>query len=206
MSYRIARRPHRSPRQNATLAAAQDGGLRGARPAAGAPRRRHRGHHGARSPPSRSPSRPGASAPAARASPAFPGPGEPRDIFDKLEDCATIQQLTRATPTCSPHFPWDKVNDSRELAERAKALGLGFDAVNSNTFQDQPGQALSYKFGSLTHSQTGRARPGGRAQHRVHRDRREARLEGADGVDRRRLQLPRPVEPEQASSTGTSIA
>jgi L-rhamnose isomerase/sugar isomerase len=60
----------------------------------------------------------------------FPGPGEPRGIFDKLEDCATIQQLTRATPTCSPHFPWDKVSDYRELAERAKALGVGFDAVN----------------------------------------------------------------------------
>ena len=83
----------------------------------------------------------------------FPGPGEPRDIFDKLEDCATIHQLTRATPTCSPHFPWDKVSDTRELAERAKALSVGFDAVNSNTFQDQPGQKLSYKFGSLTHSQ-----------------------------------------------------
>ena len=83
----------------------------------------------------------------------FPGPSEPRDIFDKLEDCATIYQLTRATPTCSPHFPWDKVSDTRELAERAKALSVGFDAVNSNTFQDQPGQKLSYKFGSLTHSQ-----------------------------------------------------
>ncbi len=82
----------------------------------------------------------------------FPGPGEPRDVFDKLEDCATIQQLTRATPTCSPHFPWDKVNDYRALAELAKALGVGFDAVNSNTFQDQPGQNLSYKFGALTHA------------------------------------------------------
>ncbi len=82
----------------------------------------------------------------------FPGPGEPRDVFDKLEDCATIQQLTRATPTCSPHFPWDKVSDYRALAELAKALGVGFDAVNSNTFQDQPGQNLSYKFGSLTHA------------------------------------------------------
>jgi L-rhamnose isomerase / sugar isomerase len=82
----------------------------------------------------------------------FPGPGEPRGVFDKLEDCATIHQLTRATPACSPHFPWDKVDDTRELAERAKALGLGFDAVNSNTFQDQPGQKLSHKFGSLSHS------------------------------------------------------
>ena len=126
----------------------------------------------------------------------FPGPGEPRNIFDKLEDCATIQQLTRATPTCSPHFPWDKVSDYRELAERAKALGLGFDAINSNTFQDQPGQKLSYKFGSLTHSDEGGARSGGRAQHRMHRDRREARLEGADGLDRRRLEFPGPVESE----------
>src|SRR5271165_1433610 len=83
----------------------------------------------------------------------FPGPGEPRNIFDKLEDCATIHQLTRATPTCSPHFPWDEVDDYRELAECAAALGVGFDAVNSNTFQDQPGQRLSYKFGSLSHSQ-----------------------------------------------------
>jgi len=82
----------------------------------------------------------------------FPGPGEPRGVFDKLEDCATIHQLTRATPACSPHFPWDKVSDYGELAERARALGVRFDAVNSNTFQDQPGQALSYKFGSLTHS------------------------------------------------------
>jgi L-rhamnose isomerase / sugar isomerase len=82
----------------------------------------------------------------------FPGPGEPRGIFDKLEDCATIHQLTRATPTCSPHFPWDEVSDYRELADRAEALGVGFDAVNSNTFQDQPGQNLSYKFGSLSHS------------------------------------------------------
>ena len=82
----------------------------------------------------------------------FPGPGEPRGIYDKLEDCATIHQLTRATPTCSPHFPWDKVSDYGELAERAKALGVGFDAVNSNTFQDAPGQQLSYKYGSLAHS------------------------------------------------------
>ena len=83
----------------------------------------------------------------------FPGLGEPRGIFDKLEDCATIHQLTRATPTCSPHLPWDKVDDLRELKEAATALGVGFDAVNSNTFQDQPGQELSYKFGSLAHSE-----------------------------------------------------
>jgi L-rhamnose isomerase/sugar isomerase len=37
------------------------------------------------------------------------------------------------------------------LRAKAEALGLRFDAVNSNTFQDQPGQRLSYKFGSLSH-------------------------------------------------------
>lgn len=80
----------------------------------------------------------------------FPGRGEPRNVFEKLEDCAVIHQLTRATPSVSPHFPWDKPTDASELRETAQALGLAFDAVNSNTFQDQQGQAQSYKFGSLT--------------------------------------------------------
>ncbi|GAB3272662.1 L-rhamnose catabolism isomerase [Parahaliea aestuarii] len=82
----------------------------------------------------------------------FPGPGEPRNVFEKLEDCAVIQQLVRCTPTVSPHFPWDWVDDFSELRQHADALGLGFDAVNSNTFQDQPGQPLSYKYGSLSHT------------------------------------------------------
>jgi L-rhamnose isomerase/sugar isomerase len=82
----------------------------------------------------------------------FPGPGEPRNIFDKIEDCAVILQLTRSTPAISPHFPWDRVSDYTELREAAASRGLGFDAVNSNTFQDQPGQTRSYKFGSLSHA------------------------------------------------------
>jgi L-rhamnose isomerase / sugar isomerase len=81
----------------------------------------------------------------------FPGPGEPRHIFDKLEDCAVIHKLTRATPTVSLHIPWDKA-DPKELMQKAKTLGLGFDAMNSNTFQDQKDQKRSYKFGSLTHT------------------------------------------------------
>ncbi|KJV09145.1 sugar isomerase [Elstera litoralis] len=81
----------------------------------------------------------------------FAGSGEPRGLDDKLEDCATIHQLTRATPTVSLHFPWDKPSDATALKAQAASLGLGFDAVNSNTFQDQPGQPVSYKFGSLSH-------------------------------------------------------
>ncbi|WP_196259911.1 L-rhamnose catabolism isomerase [Pelagibacterium limicola] len=81
----------------------------------------------------------------------FPGPGEPRDIFDKLEDCAVIQTLTGATPRVSLHIPWDKA-DPKALRHKADALGLGFDAMNSNSFSDAPGQTHSYKFGSLSHA------------------------------------------------------
>jgi L-rhamnose isomerase/sugar isomerase len=82
----------------------------------------------------------------------FPGPGEPRNVLDKLDDCAVIEQLGRTTPTVSLHIPWDKVKDWKGLTQRAAKLGLGFDAINSNTFQDSPGQKRTYKFGSLSHT------------------------------------------------------
>jgi L-rhamnose isomerase/sugar isomerase len=80
----------------------------------------------------------------------FPGRGEPRNVFEKMDDCGVINQLTRATPAVSLHFPWDKTNDVAALREQAASLGLGFDAVNSNTFQDQQGHEQTYKYGSLT--------------------------------------------------------
>jgi L-rhamnose isomerase / sugar isomerase len=79
----------------------------------------------------------------------FPIAGEPTNIHEKLEDCAVVNQLSTLTPRVSPHFPWDKVSDYTALKEEAASLGLGFDAVNSNTFQDQVGQAHSYNTGSL---------------------------------------------------------
>ena len=82
----------------------------------------------------------------------FPGLGEPRNIHDKLEDCGVIQSLTRGTRTVSPHIPWDKVSDYNALRQEAAQYGLGFDAMNSNTFQDQVGQTKSYKFGSLSNA------------------------------------------------------
>ncbi|POO56744.1 L-rhamnose catabolism isomerase [Agrobacterium rosae] len=81
----------------------------------------------------------------------FPGKGEPRGIFDKLDDCAVINQLTAATPNVSLHIPWDK-QDPKALKAHADALGLGFDAMNSNTFSDAEGQQHSYKYGSLSHA------------------------------------------------------
>jgi L-rhamnose isomerase/sugar isomerase len=81
----------------------------------------------------------------------FPGLGEPRDIFDKIEDCAVIAQLTQATKTVSLHIPWDKADPNR-LKQAASRFNLGFDAMNSNTFSDAKGQLQSYKFGSLSHA------------------------------------------------------
>ncbi|WP_299652552.1 L-rhamnose catabolism isomerase [uncultured Jannaschia sp.] len=84
----------------------------------------------------------------------FPGPGEPATIFDKLDDCGVVHRLTGATPRVSLHIPWDEADPS-DLRAKAEKVGLGFDAMNSNTFQDQPGQGRSYKFGSLSHTDAG---------------------------------------------------
>ena len=80
----------------------------------------------------------------------FPLAGEPNNIYEKLDDCAVIQQLCRVTPRVSLHIPWDCTRDYSALREQAAALGLSFDAINSNTFQDQPGQTYSYRNGSLS--------------------------------------------------------
>ena len=85
----------------------------------------------------------------------FPIPGEPTNIHEKLEDCSVINQLSRVTPRVSPHFPWDKVADFKALRDEASELGLGWDAVNSNTFQDQVGQAHTYANGSLSSQDAG---------------------------------------------------
>jgi L-rhamnose isomerase/sugar isomerase len=82
----------------------------------------------------------------------FAGPGEPRDVFEKLDDCEAVHKLVRVTPGISLHIPWDEPESPAELLAFARARGLFFDSMNSNTFQDQKGQELSYKFGSLTHT------------------------------------------------------
>jgi L-rhamnose isomerase / sugar isomerase len=82
----------------------------------------------------------------------FPNIGEPRNIYEKLEDCGTINSLVRSTSAVSLHIPWDKPESAKTLKIFATERGLKFDAMNSNTFQDQLGQEKSYKFGSLTHA------------------------------------------------------
>jgi L-rhamnose isomerase/sugar isomerase len=82
----------------------------------------------------------------------FPLEGEPRNIFEKLEDCEVVCKTTRVTPGISLHIPWDKPENAAELRMFAASRGLFFDSMNSNTFQDQPDQKHSYRYGSLTHT------------------------------------------------------
>jgi len=82
----------------------------------------------------------------------FPGIGEPQNIYEKIEDCAVINDLVGITQKVSPHFPWDNVNDFKELKEFADNFNIGFDVVNSNTFQNNGENSLSFKYGSLTNA------------------------------------------------------
>ncbi|MBX2816489.1 MAG: sugar isomerase [Saprospiraceae bacterium] len=77
--------------------------------------------------------------------------GEPRTLSEKIDDVGLIHRLTQSAGSISLHIPWDIPEDANETRARAESHGLAFDAVNSNTFQDQANQELSYKFGSLCH-------------------------------------------------------
>ena len=85
----------------------------------------------------------------------FPVSGQPRDVFEKFDDISVVQQLVTSTPDVSLHIPWDEPDDPAVLRSHAEERGLGFDAVNSNTFQDQPNQKLSYRTGSLSSTDAG---------------------------------------------------
>jgi len=81
----------------------------------------------------------------------FPIGGGPRMLEEKIEDVGLLHALNRNSGAISLHIPWDIPNDYQAIKTLAAAYDLRFDAVNSNTFQDQPGQDYSYKFGSLQH-------------------------------------------------------
>lgn len=81
----------------------------------------------------------------------FPGGGEPRNLEEKIEDVGLLHALNQSSGAISLHIPWDIPGNANSIRSLAAQYGLKFDAVNSNTFQDQPGQPVSYKFGSLQH-------------------------------------------------------
>src|ERR1700710_1635599 len=81
----------------------------------------------------------------------FSGGGEPRNLEEKMEDIGLLHSLNQSSGAISLHIPWDIPRNVASIKALAAQFGLRFDAMNSNTFQDQPGQEHSYKFGSLQH-------------------------------------------------------
>ena len=80
----------------------------------------------------------------------FGTPGTPRTVQEKLADAAQVNRHTGLAPKVALHIPWDKVDDYAALRSYAEDLGLELGTINSNTFQDD-----AYKFGSLTHEDSG---------------------------------------------------
>lgn len=76
--------------------------------------------------------------------------GEPASLEQKLDDIGLIHALTQTAGAVSLHIPWDIPSDYKAIKERAASHGIVFDAMNSNTFQDQKGATYSYKYGSLS--------------------------------------------------------
>lgn len=79
----------------------------------------------------------------------FSGGGEPRNLEEKIEDIGLLHALNRSSGAISLHIPWDIPKDASHIKALAAQHGLAFDAMNSNTFQDQPNQQYTYKYGSL---------------------------------------------------------
>ena len=81
----------------------------------------------------------------------FSGGGEPATLEEKMEDIGLLHQLNQSSGAVSLHIPWDIPKDAKAIKSLAADFDLKFDAMNSNTFQDQKDQELSYKFGSMQH-------------------------------------------------------
>ncbi|MEP5338760.1 MAG: sugar isomerase [Algibacter sp.] len=78
--------------------------------------------------------------------------GEPSNLEQKIEDVGIIHALTQTAGAVSLHIPWDVPNDYNAVKDLASSLDIKFDAVNSNTFQDQKEAKESYKYGSLSNT------------------------------------------------------
>ena len=78
--------------------------------------------------------------------------GEPSNLYEKLDDIGVLHKLTNTAGAVSLHIPWDIPQDYQAVKEKAKSHNIVFDAMNSNTFQDQKDAKHSYKFGSLSNT------------------------------------------------------
>jgi L-rhamnose isomerase/sugar isomerase len=74
----------------------------------------------------------------------FPQKDGPKDVWEKVDDAAEVHKLTGTAPAVALHFPWDAVDDLKELRSHIEARGLRPGAVNANLFQDP-----DYRLGSI---------------------------------------------------------
>ena len=51
----------------------------------------------------------------------FPGRGEPRDVFEKMQDVSVVRRLTGSASRISLHIPWERTRRS----ERSARAGRG---------------------------------------------------------------------------------
>lgn len=78
--------------------------------------------------------------------------GEPSSLEQKIQDVGILHALTQTAGAVSLHIPWDIPQDYAAIKEIANGLNIKFDAVNSNTFQDQKDAKQTYKYGSLSNT------------------------------------------------------
>ncbi|ASO06574.1 TIM barrel protein [Arenibacter algicola] len=76
--------------------------------------------------------------------------GEPSTLEQKIDDVGILHALTQTAGAISLHIPWDVPKDYEAIKQLATSHNIVFDAVNSNTFQDQKNAKASYRFGSLS--------------------------------------------------------
>ena len=100
----------------------------------------------------------------------FPGPGEPPMSSKNSRTAQSSMRSPARRPASHCTCLGTRTDDLEGLKARAAELRLGFDAVNSNTFQDRPKQAVLQIRQPDAHRQGG-ARAGDRTQPRVHQDR-----------------------------------
>ena len=73
--------------------------------------------------------------------------GMPRNLYEKLDDAAIVNQFTGICPSVAVHIPWDKVDDYRDAGNYARQKGIRIGAVNPNLFQND-----EYMLGSVCNS------------------------------------------------------
>lgn len=78
--------------------------------------------------------------------------GEPSNLEQKIDDVGILHALTQTAGAISLHIPWDVPKDYGAIKQLADSHDIVFDAVNSNTFQDQTNANESYRYGSLSNA------------------------------------------------------